>query len=191
MEGSPELLALGPEAVLYAILDSVVDGLRRSWPASTGTSTRSRPRSSAATRASRGGSTSLSGEVIEFQRSTRPLHGMLDALEAGFEKYGTNEEPAAPPARRRRPRHHRLRAGRRVPTGLSDILTVNATLVSQAQNEEVRRLTEASIGQNEEVKHLGLGRDHLRADADRDDLRHELRHAGACTGHWGTRSRWR
>ena len=31
MEQSPELLRLGPEAVLYAILDEVVDELERSW----------------------------------------------------------------------------------------------------------------------------------------------------------------
>jgi magnesium transporter len=35
---------------------------------------------------------------------------------------------------------------------LQDILTVNATLVSQAQNEEMKGLTEASYAQNEEVK---------------------------------------
>ena len=33
-------------------------------------------------------------------------------------------------------------------------LTLNATLVSQAQNEEVKRLTEASYTQNEEVKRI-------------------------------------
>ena len=37
---------------------------------------------------------------------------------------------------------------------LSDILTVNATLVNQAQNEEIKRLTEASFAQNEEVKRI-------------------------------------
>jgi magnesium transporter len=35
---------------------------------------------------------------------------------------------------------------------LADILTVNATLVGQAQNEEMRNLAEASNNQNEEVK---------------------------------------
>ncbi len=37
---------------------------------------------------------------------------------------------------------------------LADILTLNATLVSQAQNEEIKRLTEASFAQNEEVKRI-------------------------------------
>ena len=30
--------------------------------------------------------------MIEFQRATRPLMGMLDRLVAGFGKYGTHEE---------------------------------------------------------------------------------------------------
>jgi magnesium transporter len=37
---------------------------------------------------------------------------------------------------------------------LRDILTVNATLVAQRQNEEIRELTEASIAQGEEVKKI-------------------------------------
>ena len=37
---------------------------------------------------------------------------------------------------------------------LRDILTVNATLVAQRQNDEIRELTEASIAQGEEVKKI-------------------------------------
>jgi magnesium transporter len=37
---------------------------------------------------------------------------------------------------------------------LADILAVNATLVSQAQNEEMKRLTEASYAQNEQIKKI-------------------------------------
>ena len=37
---------------------------------------------------------------------------------------------------------------------MQNILTVNATLVSQQQNEEMRSLTEASYNQNEEVKRI-------------------------------------
>lgn len=52
MEENPELLALGPEAVLYAILDAVVDGYAPVVEGCRTTSTRSRPRSSAETRRS-------------------------------------------------------------------------------------------------------------------------------------------
>jgi magnesium transporter len=37
---------------------------------------------------------------------------------------------------------------------LTDVLTLNATLVNQAQNEEIKRLTQASFAQNEEVKRI-------------------------------------
>ena len=154
MEESPELLALGPEAVLYAILDSVVDGYA---PVVAGLD---RDIDEIEAQVFRGDPSvsrriyELSGEVIEFQRSTRPLHGMLEGLVAGFEKYGTNEELQR---LLRDVADHATTVSERVAgfrQALSDILTVNATLVSQAQNEEVRRLTEASIGQNEEVKRI-------------------------------------
>lgn len=154
MESIPELLALGPEAVLYAILDSVVDGFA---PVVAGLDRdideieievfRGDPRVSRRIY-------ELSGEVIEFQRATRPLHAMVEALAAGFEKYGTNEELQR---YLRDVADHATTVTERVfgfRQMLSDILTVNATLVNQAQNEEVKRLTEASFAQNEEVKRI-------------------------------------
>jgi magnesium transporter len=154
MENSPELLALGPEAVLYAILDSVVDGyapvvagLDKDIDEIEAQVFRGDPKVSRRIY-------ELSTEVIEFQRSTRPLHAMLDGLVAGFEKYGTNEELQG---YLRDVADHATTVTERVAgfrQNLSDILTVNATLVNQAQNEEVKRLTEASYKQNEEVKRI-------------------------------------
>jgi magnesium transporter len=154
MEASPELLALGPESVLYAILDSVVDGYA---PVVAGLDRDIDEIEAQVFRGDPGVSRriyELSGEVIEFQRSTRPLHGMLEALVAGFEKYDTNTELQR---YLRDVADHATTVTERVAgfrQNLSDILTVNGTLVSQAQNEEVRRLTEASIEQNEEVKRI-------------------------------------
>jgi magnesium transporter len=96
----------------------------------------------------------LSGEVIEFQRATRPLLDIMANLEAGFDKYGTDDE-----LRRylRDVADHATTVAERVDgfrQMLADILTVNATLVSQAQNEETKLLTQASIAQNEEVKKI-------------------------------------
>jgi len=154
MEGDSELLARGPEAVLYAILDSVVDGyapvvagLQKDIDeievqVFTGDPTVSRR------------IYELSGEVIEFQRSTRPLLGMLDALTAGFEKYGTDEELQR---YLRDVADHATTVVERVDgfrQMLSDVLTLNATLVNQAQTEEMKRLTEASFDQNEEIKRI-------------------------------------
>ena len=86
--------------------------------------------------------------------STRPLLRMLEGLTVGFEKYGTNEE-----LRRylRDVADHATTVVERVDgfrQMLSDILTVNATLVNQAQNEEIKALTVSSFEQNEQVKRI-------------------------------------
>jgi len=154
MEESPELLGLGPEAVLYAILDSVVDGFA---PVVAGLDKdideieaevfRGDPKVSRRIY-------ELSGEVIEFQRSTRPLLGVLDGLTRGFEKYSTDEELQR---YLRDVADHATTVVERVDnfrTMLSDVLTLNATLVNQAQTEEMKRLTEASFDQNEEIKRI-------------------------------------
>jgi hypothetical protein len=84
------LLQVGAESILYAILDSVVDGYTPSSGASRTTSTRSRPRPSPAIGGCRGRIYELTREVIEFQRPVRPLVGILQALTAGFAKYRTD-----------------------------------------------------------------------------------------------------
>jgi len=154
LEDDPELLSRGPEAVLYAILDSVVDGyapvvagLQKDIDEIETEVFHGDPRVSRRTY-------ELSGEVIEFQRSTRPLLGMVERLRAGFGKYGTDEELQR---YLRDVADHATTAAERVDgfrQMLGDILTVNATLVNQAQNEEIKLLTEASYAQNEEVKRV-------------------------------------
>ncbi|MGI5214395.1 magnesium and cobalt transport protein CorA [Plantactinospora sp. CA-290183] len=154
MEGDPGLLARGPEAVLYAVLDAVVDGYA---PVVGGLQhdideieTEVFGRDPRVTRRIY----ELSREVIEFQRATRPLLEILRDLQAGFEKYGIDEElrryltDVADHATTVAERVHGFRQI------LADILTLNATLVSQAQNEEVKNLTEASYAQNEEIKRV-------------------------------------
>ena len=154
MENDRALLRRGPEAILYAILDSVVDGYA---PVVAGLQ---KDIDEIETQVFGGDPTvsrriyELSGEVIEFQRSTRPLLGMLQGLMAGFEKYGTDEELQR---YLRDVADHATTVSERVTVfrqNLTDILTVNATLVAQAQNEEIKRLTEASYDQNEEVKRV-------------------------------------
>ncbi|CAM3362608.1 magnesium and cobalt transport protein CorA [Nocardioides dubius] len=152
MEATPELLRLGPEAVLYAIFDEVVDayepvcdGLENDideieFQVFEGDPTVSRR------------IYELTREVIEFQRATRPLLGMLRNLSLGFDKYRVDAE-----LRRnlRDVEDHVIKLIERVDgfrALLQNILTVNSTLVGQRQNEEMQRLTEASIAQNEEVK---------------------------------------
>ncbi|TDC48195.1 magnesium and cobalt transport protein CorA [Jiangella ureilytica] len=154
MEDDPDLLRLGPEAVLYAVLDSVVDGY---VPVVNGVSNdvdeievQVFGRDPKVSRRIY----ELSREVLEFQRATRPLPGMLAGLEAGFEKYGTDEELQR---YLRDVADHVTEVTERVDgfrQVLSDILAVNATLVTQQQNEEMKSLTEASFEQNEELKKI-------------------------------------
>jgi magnesium transporter len=154
LEADPQLLALGPEAVLYAVLDAVVDGYA---PVVAGLQN---DIDEIETEVFGGDQKvprriyELSGEVIEFQRATRPLLGIMSNLAAGFDKYGTDQELQR---YLRDVADHATTVVERVDgfrQMLGDILTVNATLVSQAQNEETRLLTQASYAQNEEVKKI-------------------------------------
>jgi magnesium transporter len=154
MEGTPELLGLGPEAVLYAILDAVVDGYE---PVVAGVQN---DVDEIETEVFRGDPEvsrriyELSREMVEFQRATRPLVGMLHALMAGFSKYGTDEELQR---YLRDVADHVTHTSERVDgfrLALVEILTVNATLVTQQQNAEMRALAEAGFEQNEEIKKI-------------------------------------
>ncbi|MEU4877580.1 magnesium and cobalt transport protein CorA [Streptomyces sp. NPDC021608] len=154
MEETPELLKLGPEAVLYAILDAVVDGYA---PVVSGVQN---DIDEIETEVFRGDPEvsrriyELSREMVEFQRATRPLVGMLHALMAGFSKYGTDDELQR---YLRDVADHVTHTSERVDgfrQALTEILTVNATLVTQQQNAEMRALAEAGFEQNEEVKKI-------------------------------------
>ena len=154
LEANPELLSRGPEAILYAILDQVVDeygpvvaGLENDIDETEdqlfhGDETVSRR------------IYDLLSEVIEFQRTTRPLLDIMAALKLGFEKYSVDIELQ----RNLRDVHdHAIRIVDRVDSYralLQNALAVHATLVGQRQNDEMRRLTEASLAQNEEVKRI-------------------------------------
>lgn len=154
MESEPDLLRRGPEAILYAILDKVVDGY---MPVIAGLANdieqieievfRGDPQVSKRIY-------QLSREVIEFQRASQPLTGMLQSLGGGFDKYGIDEELQR---YLRDVADHVTQVVERVDGFrqlLRDMLAVNATLVAQAQNEEMKSLTQASNAQNEEVKKI-------------------------------------
>ena len=154
LESNPDLLRLGPEAVLYAVMDRVVDGY---IPVVAGLAN---DIDEIETEVFNGDPQvsrriyQLTREVIEFQRAVEPLGRVFSSLAAGFEKYHTDEE-----LRRylRDVEDHiiavveQLESFRQL---LRDMLTVNATLVAQEQNEEMRRLSVAGHAQNEEVKRI-------------------------------------
>lgn len=154
MERDPDLLRLGPEAVLYAILDEVVDeylpvvdGLENDIDEIEDQVFAGDPEVSRRIY-------ELFREVVEFQRATKPLLKILSDLSGGFEKYHVDEEMQR---YLRDVQDHTIRIVERVDgfrALLENILTVNSTLVAQRQNDETQRLTETSLQQNEEVKKI-------------------------------------
>jgi magnesium transporter len=147
LEADPRLLALGPEAVLYAILDQVVDdyqpviaGLENDIDEIedqlfSGDPTVSRR------------IYQLSREVIQFQRAIHPLTDMLAQFKNGFGKYDVDVELQR---YLRDVEDHvesvtaRADAFRQI---LQNALTLDGTLTANRQNE-------ASAAQNEEVKKI-------------------------------------
>ncbi|SEH78415.1 MULTISPECIES: magnesium and cobalt transport protein CorA [unclassified Leifsonia] len=154
MEGEPELLALGPQAILYAIIDAVVDAY---GPVVAGLAN---DIDEIETQVFGGDALvsrriyELSREVIDFQRATHPLSAVMIALERGSAKYGVTQELER---RLRDVADHLTQVNERVDAFrylLRDILTVNSTLVSERQNEEMTRLAHSSHRQGEEVKKI-------------------------------------
>lgn len=149
LEADPELLALGPDAVLYAVLDAVVDGYA---PVVAGLQndideieTQVFDRDPGVSRRIY----ELSREVIEFQRAVKPLLGILKGLmEGAHEELLRNLRDVADHATTVAERADSFRQL------LDSILTVDTTLVGQAQIAEMNRLTEAASEENVEVKKI-------------------------------------
>ncbi|MGN0064144.1 MAG: magnesium/cobalt transporter CorA [Nocardioides sp.] len=154
LEDAPDLLRQGPAAVLYAIFDQVVDeyepvvlGLENDIDEIEDQVFAGDPAVSRRIYA-------LTREVIDFQRATHPLLEMIRSLDRRFTGKGVDEE-----LRRnlRDVADHVIKIIERVDgfrVLLQNILTVNATLVGQRQNDEMQRLTETSLAQSEEVKKI-------------------------------------
>ncbi len=148
LETEPELLARGAEAVLYAILDEVVDQYE---PVIRGVENDIDEIEDALFSDTRMALSrriyELSSEVIAFQRGTQPLAGMLDALQRGGEKYGVDVELQR---LLRDVADHVIQVTDRIASFraiLTNALTVNATIVTQRQ-------TETALEQNDQVKKI-------------------------------------
>jgi len=150
MEANPGLLAMGPEAVLYAILDEVVDGYEPIVAGLLNDIDEIEDQlfgdgddDSALSRRIY----ELSREVINFQRAVHPLNGMLVWLRRGSEKYRIDEELQRS---LRDVLDHTIRVNERVDSFraiLENALTVHSALVA-------RRQTDTSIAQNDEIKKI-------------------------------------
>ncbi len=156
LEDDPDLLDNGPYAVLYAVLDqivddygSVLDGLRNDideievqvFDGDPGVSKRIYQ---------------LTREVIEFQRAVEPLRDILVDLRAELHERASDADLELRRALRDVADHatrtmERTAAFREL---LTSILIVNAALVAQRQNEEMALITGAGYQQNEQVKRI-------------------------------------
>jgi magnesium transporter len=154
MEHDRELLALGTQSILYAIIDAIVDGYA---PVVAGLAN---DIDEIETQVFGGDANvsrriyELSTEVIDFQRATHPLTEVVESLELGSEKYGVTQELQR---NLRDVADHLTQVNERVDDFrrmLRDILTVNATLVSERQNARMTDLSENANRQGEEVKKI-------------------------------------
>ncbi|MGH3587132.1 MAG: magnesium and cobalt transport protein CorA [Pseudonocardia sp.] len=156
LESEPGLLEDGPYAVLYAVLDKIVDdygpvldGLQddideievQVFGGDPGVSKRIYQ---------------LSREVIEFQRAVEPLSGIFEKLRG---RLGEADDDTGIELKRalRDVADHATRVLERIESFrqlLTNILQVNAALVGQRQNEEMARMTQAGYEQNEQVKRI-------------------------------------
>jgi magnesium transporter len=147
LESRPDLLRHGPEAVLYALLDQVVDdyapvisGLENDIDEIedqlfSGDTTVSRR------------IYELAREVIQFQRAILPLPAMMDQLKQGFQKYEVETDLQHS---LRDVEDHVERVISRANSFrdlLQNALTLDGTLTANRQNE-------ASAEQNEQVKKI-------------------------------------
>lgn len=154
MEETPGAMEEGTEAILYAILDAVVDGYK---PVVEGVAN---DIDEIETQVFDGDAQvsrriyELNREVIEFERAVTPLIQIIDTLSAGFadgyvgdtlEQYLRDVADHATLAKERVEEFRLL---------LRDILAVNTSLVGQRQSEESRNLSEASNRQAIETRKI-------------------------------------
>ncbi|HEY8296065.1 MAG TPA: magnesium/cobalt transporter CorA [Micrococcaceae bacterium] len=147
LEQNPELLARGPEAVLYALLDQVVDdyapvvaGLENDIDEIEDQLFAGDPSVSRRIY-------ELSREVIQFQRAIHPLTEMMASLKSGFAKYGVDIELQRYLRDVQDHVHNVTTRADSFRQLLQNALTVDGTLTTNRQNE-------ASAAQNEEIKKI-------------------------------------
>ncbi|CAN5355111.1 magnesium and cobalt transport protein CorA [soil metagenome] len=154
METTPGALDEGAEAVLYAILDAVVDGYK---PVVAGIANDideietqvfdGDPKVSRRVY-------ELNREVIEFERAVAPLIGIIDTLSEGFADGYVGDKLQQ---YLRDVADHVVIAKERIEEFrvlLRDILAVNSSLVGQRQSEEAQRLSEATNVQADQTRRV-------------------------------------
>ncbi|BCT76972.1 magnesium transport protein CorA [Sinomonas cyclohexanicum] len=147
LETNPDLLRLGPEAVLYALLDRVVDDYRPVVAGLENDIDEIEDQLFANDPSVSRRIYELTREVLQFQRAVHPLKRLIEGLESGFTKHGTDIELQ----RSLRDVHdhleHIVSRADEFRDVLQNALVLDGTLTSNRQNE-------TSLAQNEQVKRI-------------------------------------
>lgn len=154
LESNPELLALGPPTVLYGVIDQVVDEyhqvvveLENDIDDIEIEVFGGHPDVSKRTY-------SLTREVIDFQRAVAPLPSMLAAIrddQTGIKIDRTLNNYFRDVQDHTTQAQEQIQSYRDI---LQNVLNVNIAIVGLQRNEDVQRLTEISLKQNDEVKKI-------------------------------------
>jgi len=153
LEQQPDVLRAGPLSVLWAVCEDVsrgyrdvLDGIENDideieeelFGEDTGVSHRI---------------FALQREVIDLHHATAPLADMLERLRSYTGEGGHPDQASAfrEVADRARYIDGRVTAFRQT---LDNALTIHATLVDQRRNDEMRKMTETSLDQNDQVKKI-------------------------------------
>lgn len=136
-----DLLRLGPEAVVYRLIDAIVDGYPPVLQGVAIDKEQIERQVFSGERSVTERIYRLNLEVIEMQQTTTALAEVIDSLRAGFRKYGVAEhlQTYLQDVSDHLARANSLAAEYR--SALSQILQVNATLVAQRQNEDMKKIS--------------------------------------------------
>jgi len=141
MSGKPGLVTVGPQAQLWALMDSIVDGYAPVIDGLEEDIDQIEDQLFAGVPGVSKRIYELFGEVVDFQRAARPLIGMIENLHRGAEKYHL---PVEMQRRFRDVLDHAIRTVERLDTFrqlLQNALTVDATLAAQKQNDDTKRIS--------------------------------------------------
>lgn len=139
--GDAKLLTLGAEAVVYTVLDTIVDGYGSALDGLDVDKEQIERQVFTGDRAVTERIYRLSREVIDLQHAASPMGQVLLGLRAGFGKYRVAEELQT---HLQDVGDHLARVNTRVADvkdALNQILGVNATLVTQRQNEDMKKIS--------------------------------------------------
>lgn len=154
LEADPALLAMGPSAVLYGIMDQVVDGYHQVVVGLENDIDQIEIEVFGGEPDVSKRIYSLAREVIDFQRAVAPLNQILSAIRD--DRTSLHIEPHLQEYFRDVQDHvaqvqDQILSFREI---LQNVLSVNIAIVGLQQNEDVRRLSELAIKQNDEVKKI-------------------------------------